>query len=181
MKTEWYDIIGYEGLYQINTNGVVKSLERFNKDSGRCGRFYKERILKICTDKYGYLQVVLYKNGKSKTFKIHKLVANQFIPNPLKLTSINHIDENKLNNNVCNLEWCTTKYNNNYNNRQLKIAEKRKKKVAKYDKYNNIISIYNSVTEAANSIKGYKGYIIKCCKGSQEFYKNFKWRYYEIS
>ena len=71
MKTEWYDIIGYEGLYQINTNGVIKSLGRFNKDSGRCGRFYKERILKIGTDRYGYLQVTLYKicNRSCKFYK----------------------------------------------------------------------------------------------------------------
>lgn len=181
MKDKWFDLKEYEGLYQINVKGDIKSLERFNEKSGRAGRLYLERILKTHLGRNGYPQVVLHKNGKSKTFRVHRLVAKQFIQNPLNLPTVNHKDENKLNNHVDNLEWCTVEYNNNYNHRQLKIAEKRKKKIAKYDKFNNLITIYNSLKEATESVNGYKGYIINCCKGLKQDYKNYKWEYYEVN
>lgn len=125
---EFVDIPGYEGLYQINKDGVVKSLARFNSKSGRGGRLYKETIRKPTIDKDGYLRVVLCKDGIPHTTSIHRLLAITFIPNPHNYSSVNHKDENKLNNSISNLEWCTVKYNNNYNNRQLRISEKRKRK-----------------------------------------------------
>lgn len=109
----WKDVRGYEGFYQVSSIGRVKSLERV----GYGGRIFPERILKQNPDSYGYPFVGLHKNGQSKTRCVHRLVAEAFIPNPLHLKEVNHKDENKWNNHVLNLEWCTTKYNLTYGHR----------------------------------------------------------------
>ena len=117
----WKDIEGYEGLYQISNKGRVKSLGN-NKNR-------KEKILSCKPNNKGYLRVNLYKNGKKKHFSVHRLVAIAFIPNPNNLLEVNHKDENKENNHVKNLEWCTSEYNNNYgtHNERSSISRKGKK------------------------------------------------------
>lgn len=173
----WKDVLGFEGLYQIGNDGEVKSLLRFEPNSGRAGMWYKERILKPSLDKDGYPQVILHKNGKPHTYKVHRLVALIFIDNPSNLPCINHKDENKQNNSFVNLEWCDVKYNNNYNSRQIKISQKRMKPVIQTDLFGNFIARYSSVTMAAKATNSGKGYIIRCCKGDCKQYKKFKWQY----
>ena len=102
----WKDIKGYEGKYQISNKGRVKSLGN-NKTK-------KEKIRDGKIDNRGYKRISLCKNGKEKKYSIHRLVAQAFLPNPDNLPVVNHKDENKLNNNVENLEWCTQEYNVNY-------------------------------------------------------------------
>lgn len=97
MKEEWRDIIGYEGLYQVSSLGRVKSLR-------------KNIIMKFIT-RSGYYNLVLRKNGQRKSKQVHRLVAEAFIPNPDNLPIVNHIDYNRKNNKVENLEWCTQKQN----------------------------------------------------------------------
>ena len=111
----------YSGEYQISNLGRIKYLP---KKAGFCQR--KEKITIGYPDKDGYLRAYLCKNGKTKTFGVHKLVALMFIPNPLKYTQINHKDEVKNNNNVNNLEWCSCKYNINYGSRTLRAVFTRK-------------------------------------------------------
>lgn len=128
MNEEWRDIDGYEDLYQVSNMGRVLSL-KFNHTENN------PKILKPI-ELLGYLVVNLYKDGKMKSFKIHRLVAKAFIPNPDNLPEVNHKDENKFNNVVDNLEWCTTKYNINYGTaisrssktRSLPVEEKRRRK-----------------------------------------------------
>lgn len=117
----WKDIEGYEGLYQVSNKGRVKSLNY--KRTG------KEGILSSSPTSSGYLIVNLCKNKKQKPFYIHRLVAKAFLPNPNNLPQVNHKDENKENNTVYNLEWCTAKYNNNYgtHNERSSISRKGKK------------------------------------------------------
>lgn len=113
-REEWKDIKGYEGIYQISNMGRVKSLSN--------GKYKKEKIRKYRKDKDGYLQLNLHKNNVMTTFKVHRLVAEAFIPNPHNLPQVNHKDEDKTNNRVDNLEWCTVEYNNNYGTRNKRIA-----------------------------------------------------------
>lgn len=117
-KQCWKDIPGYEGKYQVSNTGRVRSLNYM--------RTGKSKVMKPSTNKLGYKGVGLRKNGKCTKYYIHRLVALAFIPNPLNLPQVNHIDENKTNNVVWNLEWCTQEYNNNYGNRNKKISEAHK-------------------------------------------------------
>jgi len=103
----WRDIKGYEGFFQISNKGRVKSLARVD----RRGHRVKERILKHHTSRNGYHRVGLNKNGKYPIKYIHRLISEAFIPNPENKPQINHIDGNKLNNKIDNLEWVTSKQN----------------------------------------------------------------------
>lgn len=114
----WKDIEGYEGLYQVSNFGNVKSLN-YNRSG-------KENILKPQKNENKYLHISLCKNKKQKTFLLHRLVALAFLKNPQNFPCINHKDENKENNHVDNLEWCTHEYNLKYGTRLEKISEKRK-------------------------------------------------------
>ncbi len=106
----WTSISGYEGLYKISRCGEVLSIERVETCRGDIRR-RKERQLKIHPDQDGYPKVILCKEGKTKTFFVHRLVATTFISNPLGLPQVNHKDGNKWNNYFENLEWCDQSHN----------------------------------------------------------------------
>ena len=113
MDEVWKDVRGYEGIYKVSNFGRIKSLCR----TGYGGKPIPERILKPQQDRYGYPVVGLHKNGKAATKTIHRIVAESFIDNPNCLKEVNHKDENKWNNRIDNLEWCTTHYNLTYGHR----------------------------------------------------------------
>ena len=102
----WKDIPEYEGLYQISNLGNIKNINYRNTK--------KERKMKCHINKNGYVYAVLRKNKMSKTYLVHRLVAKVFIPNPENKICVNHIDCNRHNNNINNLEWYTHKENINY-------------------------------------------------------------------
>lgn len=104
----WKDIVGYENKYQISSFGNVRSV-MFNNYTTKNKKRVKK--LKPAKDNTGYLSVVLCKDGKTKTFRIHRLVAQAFLLNENNYKVVNHIDGNKLNNRVENIEWCTYKEN----------------------------------------------------------------------
>ncbi len=106
----WKDIPGYEGHYQASSLGEIRSIKN------ECV------LLKGDIQKNGYRRVYLWKDGKKKNCLVHRLVASAFIENPNEYTDVNHIDEDKSNNNVNNLEWCTHKYNINYGSTKEKIG-----------------------------------------------------------
>ena len=121
----WKDVVGYEGLYKVSNEGNVYSVRRVNSAGIRCGGL----MLKLTQHKSGYIQVCLRKNGVMKTKKVHRLVAKAFIPNPNHYLEVNHRDENKSNNNVKNLEWCTREYNMNFGTGIKRTADKNNKPV----------------------------------------------------
>lgn len=108
----WKDIKGYEGLYQVSNIGRVKSLKKEVNGRGNKIRIVKERILKPVIVYNGYERVILSKNCKTKLYRVNRLVAQAFIPNNNNYPIINHIDGNKRNNIVDNLEWCSYSHNN---------------------------------------------------------------------
>ena len=107
----WKDIKGYEGLYQVSNDGKVKSLTRVVKSRWGTDKPLKEKMVKEIVDSLGYSRLSLSKDGKVRTHKIHRLVAEAFL---IGEGHINHIDGNKQNNSVENLEFCTSKENNNH-------------------------------------------------------------------
>jgi len=188
MQEIWKDIKGYEGLYQVSNLGNVKVLDR--KIKSNYNYFIRKgRILKLCIGKKdGYVYVCLTKNNKGKTVKVHRLVAQAFIPNPNNLPQINHKDEDKTNNNVDNLEWCTSLYNNNYGTRNTKLYNKtsfRKghkpkscKKVAKYSLDGTLLDIYFSIREAGRINNFSASSIYRCCENKAKC-RNYIWKYAE--
>ncbi|UUW40520.1 homing endonuclease [Enterococcus phage vB_Efm_LG62] len=115
MKELWKDIKGYEGLYQVSNLGRVKRLK---------GKYIStERILKPTKHTTGYLRVKLCKNNVRFNKKIHRLVAEAFIPNPENKPQVNHIDEDKTNNIISNLEWMTAKENINHGTHNERVSK----------------------------------------------------------
>ena len=112
MTEVWKDIKGYEGLYQISNLGRVKSLAHLHGKSKKLIR--KEKIMQCVIGIKGYLYCGLSKNGLTKRYRVHRLVAEAFIANPNELPQVNHIDGDKLNNSINNLEWVTKGENNRH-------------------------------------------------------------------
>lgn len=110
MIEEWRDIPNFEGLYLISNLGHVKSVERYKRNNSGT-QFVNERLRVLSPDKDGYLRVCLSKDGLHYVKSVHRLVAEAFIPNPDNLPVINHKNEDKQDNRVENLEWCTVQYN----------------------------------------------------------------------
>lgn len=105
----WRDIAGYEGLYQASNLGRIRSLDRTIRRNG-IDVHWKGRILQPKVP-YPYLGVMLSKNGKARSFRVHRLVAMAFVPNPDNLPVVDHIDSDKTNNAASNLRWCTNQQN----------------------------------------------------------------------
>lgn len=110
----WSDIRGFEGLYQISEKGEVRSRPKTIYRRNGVSMFIHERIIKQTFINSGYKIVNLHKGGKLYHFLVHRLVAEHFLENPYNLEQVNHKDENKLNNAVENLEWCSRSYNATY-------------------------------------------------------------------
>lgn len=166
IKEEWKDIKNYEGLYKISNLGRVKKINKSNII-----------ICKPSIDTSGYKQIVLTKNEKRKSYKIHRLVAVAFIPNSNNLPQINHKDENKLNNDVSNLEWCTLQYNCNYGSRNYRCTRHRQHRVQQYNKQNNLVGEYPSLKEAEKITKIKYQLISSCCRNKQKSAGGYIWKY----
>lgn len=178
------DIRGFEGKYQISNYGNVKSLHFCN------GK--KEKILKqtICRN---YLEVCLSKNNKAKSYFVHRLVAQAFIPNPLNLPEVNHKDGNKHNNKQENLEWCTRLENMRHakEHNLIKIVRGKDhymyhkygslhhnaKKIKQLDKNNNLIRVWECAIDIEREIGIKRSNICKCCKGKRKTTGGYKWEY----
>lgn len=176
MKVEiWKMIPGYEGLYMVSNLGRVKSLN-YNHTG-------EEAILKPIKLKHGYLCVHLVKNGKTFQLKVHRLVAMAFIPNPNNLPCVNHKDEDKANNCVDNLEWCTYEHNNNYGTRNKRISKKQKnrkdcsKPILQFTLDGAFVAEWPSLKEIERQLGLNGRHIPECCRGIYRQSHGYVWRY----
>ena len=166
----WKPVTGYEGLYEVSDKGRVRN--------SRTGR-----ILKPGKQTDGYLMVVPSRDGKGKPQRVHRLVAMAFIPNPYNLPCVNHINENKTDNCVDNLEWCTVEYNNKYGSRLNKCRESMMKKgnskpIAQYTLDGTLVKVWTSIMEIVHQNPDYSaGNIWSCCNGRYKQAYGFIWTY----
>ena len=161
IKEYWKPVVGYEGHYQVSNLSRVKSI-----------KFGKEIILKQ-NIRRGYYYVILSKNGIVKNYFVHRLVAEAFLDNPDNLPCVNHKDENKLNNNVDNLEWCTHEYNINYGTR----TERCSKPVLQYTLDGEFVREWESAIQAEREGGFNNTCICQCCLGKQKTHKGYIWKY----
>ena len=160
----WKPVKDYEGLYEVSNIGNIRSITRYKK------------TLKPILNKFGYLYVTLYKNKKSSIKKIHRLVAEAFIPNDENKREVNHKSGIKIDNRVCNLEWSTSQENRLHaiKNNLWKHATK---KVKQYDLDGNFIKEWESMKSAYLDLGVTITCISACCRGKTSNAGGFIWRY----
>ena len=156
------EIEGFEN-YEVSNLGKVRNMKT-------------GRILKPSLNHNGYLRLWLYENNKRKHLFFYLFIATTFIDNPEGKPCVNHIDENKLNNDLNNLEWCTVRENNVHGTRTKRIAEKRFKKVIQLDLNNNVLSEFESMKQAERETGVLVCNISSCCSGRSKSAGGFKWR-----
>lgn len=174
----WKDINGYVGLYKISNKGIVKSLPKI--------RYLKDKIL-VQDFTSCYARVRLFSNGKGKFLLVHRLVALNFLENKNNKTQVNHIDGNKRNNNLENLEWTTKSENSRHawrtglmeNTRKASVINGKKLAEGKYykdkersiyqfDKSNKLMNEFNSISQASRQLKINLGNIASNCRGERK-------------
>ena len=128
------------------------------------------KYLKPRFNSEGYANVYLHKNGFGKNFKVHRLVAQAFLPNPHNYSEINHIDYDKTNNNIVNLEWCDRSYNVRYS---------KAKRVKQIDREGNLIKVWEATRDIERYLGINHGSISSCCNGKLMTAGGYIWRYYE--
>ena len=177
-KTVISDCEPYEG-YKVSNLGRILNLNY--KNTG------KAKLMNPSTNIYGYLQVNLRKNGESKTCKVHRLVAETFLPNPENKPEVNHIDEDKTNNRVDNLEWKNHRDNCNHGTRNERIGKankivqtnngKKSKRVLQLSLTGELIREWPSTREIERQLGFDHGAVAKCCNGKQKTAYSFLWMY----
>ena len=171
MQEIWKDISGYEGIYKVSNTGFVK----------RNGK-----VLKSIPNKNGYMVVHLYRNGKSKTYAVHRLVAEAFCFKPNGCNVVNHLDSDRSNNSACNLEFTTARGNMQHAAKQGRMKSKENIAKASMANIRPVVAecgaqtlIYPSAKAA--EVDGFRHEAIsRCCKGRRKTHKGYKWRYASI-
>ena len=184
MEKEIWKTIEENPNYMVSNLGRVKSLKRIDSNKHPI----KERVLKSCKVDGGYLAVVLCENGKRKTFLVHRLVAQAFIPNPNNLPQVNHKDEDKTNNTVENLEYCDQFYNNIYGTRIQRTVDvlinhpKLSRTILQINaETNEVLKEFPSIAEVQRQLGFGENAVRNCAKGRCMTSNGYKWKYKEAS
>lgn len=165
MQEIWKDVSNYVGIYQVSNFGNVRSI-----------RQNQSQQIKPFITNSGYKVVRLY-NNNMKRYLVHRLVAQEFIDNPQNLPIVNHKDENKLNNCVDNLEWCTYSYNSNYGHGKGNMIKNKSKKVLQFSLDGKFIAEFPSALEAERKLGISHSDISKCCRGKCKQYRGYIWKF----
>lgn len=167
MTTEiWKPIEGYEDRYAVSNMGQVMNIK-------------SRRILKLKTERNGYVRAHLSKNNKPKSVSVHRLVALAFVPNPNGYPTVNHIDEDKQNNSASNLEWTTMSYQNTYGVGAVNRNRAKERAVYQYTMDGEFIARFDSVKKAAVALGLNPSNIHSVCKGIKRYKSTggFKFKY----
>ena len=189
-KLEWVPIDGFGGYYEVSNTGNVKSVSRImiGGTGGSTIHNLPERIMKLTTNKKGYLQVCLHANKVQQTRLVHRLVAEAFVKNPKNKPYVNHIDCNKQNNCADNLEWVTNLENQQHANRnglyqskrrieaRKQGAIKRQKPVRQLDLWGKTIAEYPSIKDAQKQL-GICQISAVCLKRSRKTAGGYQWEF----
>ena len=190
MEEIWKDVVGFEGLYEVSNYGRIRSLphETVIRRKNAAPYVLKKRgvIVTPQARRHGYLAVWLYGNGgnngrSGKQYSVHRIVAEAFIPNPNQYEEVNHINEDKTDNRVCNLAWCSHRENSLHGTRGNRIGNanrngKKSKPRAQYTLDGELVQIFPSFQEANRQGYG-AGNIYKCIHGQYSQAYGYKWQY----
>lgn len=196
---EWRDVVGYEGYYMVSNMGRIATLSHTVDfisiyDGVEVKKTFKAKqcLRKLHQGKHGYMECTLRDSKRTRLMKVHRIVAEAFIPNPQSLPSVNHKDEDKTNNKVENLEWCTCLYNANYGtrNKRLKTSLSNAHKNGLYENTYKVgrkpivgISLLDGTTikferSADLHEQGFERHLVsKCCRNLRKDYKGYKWMF----
>jgi hypothetical protein len=158
----WKDIKETNGRYQVSNRGRVRN---------------KKKLIKQFDNGNGYMYVRILVNNKPTNKRVSRLVAQAFLRNPNNYLFVNHIDENRKNNNVDNLEWCSIKYNNNFGKRIEKYKKARYKSINQYSLNGDFIKKWNSIKEISQKLNISASGITSCAKRKFKQFKGYVWRY----
>lgn len=196
MVEEWKTIPCFQGLYEASNLGRIRSIDRVVRRNGLTSKSLKGKILSPNTQKNGYKVVALSKQGKTQSFRVHRLVALAWLPNPDNLTEVNHLNENKADNSVANLSWVSHRENANYGTRIRRCISNRDqsgvrngmfgkigglnpnaKEVIKLSMDGDFIAEYPSLLEASKSANCTRASIRNNIKGRTKHCGGYKWMY----
>ena len=179
----WKDAKGYETFYEVSYFGRIRSKERITDIQSYCHILRKPKILKGQFNG-SYYRVVISINGKFRQVLIHRIVAETFLPNPKSLTEVNHKDEDKTNNCLWNLEWCTRLYNAGYGTKgkrqRVFMTQTKGRAICQYTKDGEHIASFRTIMEASKSTGiHYTAIREVCVRGRQKTAGGYVWRYAE--
>ena len=183
MEEIWKDIEGYEGIYQVSNLGRVRSLEQVRtkphprNTSMTMTYITKGKVLKQRKHPAGYWTVMLYKDKVAETRTVHRLVAEAFIPNPNNLPEVNHIDENKENSRVDNLEWVTKSGNMRHGTCGERMGRKHWKAIVQMTIDGKFVKRWDCAKHASEELGLHHSAIISVCRGKANSHGGFRWRY----
>lgn len=175
----WKDVVGFEGMYQVSDLGRVRGLNRITRNNATSTKNIKGKLLTPYKNDNGYMMVCLSNpNYNKRHYRVHRLVAEAFLPNPHNYTDVNHKDEMKHNNNVTNLEWCNRSYNSRYGTCQERLSKHKQRSVVMCDKKTGKeLKVFDSMKTAMKETGLYRTLISRVCRGERKTAGGYIWKY----